>query len=249
MVMRVKKQTPQEKEARKEMWKNIDISLDETGKFLQENLTLILKNKQTILNTPKYFFSKLPLAFIFVGIGPWSEYTVSLPLGVLIKLWSDGTLIQQCEKCESGRSHIYHWFGNTIRPQYEKGYGHYHYLGVCDKCFEVNSVHKNGASDGQEPIEDFKRRCGIAKNVSQENENKEIAKIIDPGEPRRFSWSKGLTEGRPEIKKIIKPKTVPVDIDDLVKILKGEPVDLGYLSEVPEEKQRFQGKTVGFYFS
>jgi hypothetical protein len=73
--------------------------------------------------------------------------------------------------------------------------------------------------------------------------NLEIKNIITPGIPQHFSWSKGLVPAVPEIAEIIKPKTVPVDIFDLVKILNGKRIKKNTKkSNDAKPEQKFHGK-------
>jgi hypothetical protein len=226
-VVKEKKQelTPEQVEAMKQYCELSQSILDQSEMLLQKHLHLIKENELRILKTPKYFFAEPPAAGLSLAMAYYSSFYVNLPVGVLIKLWNDGTLIMPCEKCNKGKVHIFHWWGNTIRPQYEGGgSGFYVYKGICDSCGEIVRVHKEGRDkhrleESLEPIHIFQERLEHARRISASNENEEIAKIIDPGVPQHFSWSKGVVPEIPATKQVITPQVIPVSFAELIQIL------------------------------
>jgi hypothetical protein len=217
--------------------------LKKSGVFLQENLHMILNNKQTILDTPEYFFSELFGAeMIFRYKYLIHVSTGNISLGVLLKLWNDKTLIKPCTKC-GGDFHVYYWDGLI-------GYSRVHdYKGVCYGCGEYDSVliTENPEDD---MMKDLKDKIDHAKSVIRDNKNEEIANIIQAGIGQHFSWSQGLVPAVPEIKEIIKPKTIPMDIEDVVRSLNGKPIKPKQIIESDESKQEFKSNRArGFVFT
>jgi hypothetical protein len=239
-----KTQTEEEKNDQQKYWEWSRDMLKKSGGFLQENLHLILNNKQTILDTPEYFFSGLfgaEMVFRYKYLIHIS--TGNIPLGALLKLWNDKTLIKPCAKC-GGDFHIYYWDGLI-------GYSRVHdYMGVCYACGEYDSV-VTGENPEDDMMKDLTDKIDHAKSIIREKPNEEIAKIIKPGVRQHFSWSKGLVPEIPEVKEIIKPKTVPMDIEDVVRSLKGEPIEPKQIIESADESKREfkSNRARGFVFT
>jgi hypothetical protein len=202
--------------------------LNNTSIFLKSYLQKILDKKQSILKKEELFFHNI--GYMRFGFKYFVDDFVNLPLGILIKLWEDGTLIKPCDKCNDGKVHIFVW---TVFIGHEK---HRHYKGVCNNCKEIIDVY-------DPEIDDFNDKFDHVKKIISNNQNVEIKNIIKPGIPQHFSWSKGLVAAIPEIAEIIKEKAIPVDRETLIKVLKnGKHIKKQSHKVSVEPVQKFHGK-------
>jgi hypothetical protein len=200
---------------------------DNTGLFLKSNLRKILDKKQLILNTEELFFSDV--GYMRFGFKYFVDDLVNLPMGILIKLWENGSLIKPCNKCTNGNAHIYIWRAFIGYQQ------HCHYKAVCDCCKEINDV-------DMPQMDDFRDKFEHVKEIVKKNRNVEIKNIIKPGAPQHFSWSKGLVPEIPEISEIIKPKAIPVDREMLIKVLNGQRLKRPHKVVPTKQEQQFHPK-------
>jgi hypothetical protein len=72
---------------------------------------------------------------------------------------------------------------------------------------------------GNDLLSEFFKQIDIVKKFYYGTQNLEEAIILRKGIPAHFEWAKGHVPEIPEIKKVVKPKTVPVDIYTLIKKL------------------------------
>jgi hypothetical protein len=243
---RRKELTPEEVKIQNQYREFHKNTAEQSSMLLQKYLSLIKENQELILKTPEYFFSESPATNLTIQWGQYECFSVDFPIGVLIKLWNDGTLIMPCEKCNNGNVHIFSWWGDVMYPQYDDGAGSYEYWGICDSCGNKVYVRKEGKGNrylgkSSDPIHAFRVRAEHARKVSVANLNEEIANIIDPGTPQHFSWSEGLVPAIPPIKQVIKPKVIPISFTELIHILLGSKLttDLkisALLAKTPQEK-------------
>jgi len=80
-------------------------------RLFEDNIALLLQQKEQILMTPEYFLSPLSFCYASVGVSGFGSISAALRLGHLLFGWEQGILINQCNHCQ-GQAYIVAFGGN-----------------------------------------------------------------------------------------------------------------------------------------
>ncbi len=129
----------------------------EQWKYILSNLYVLIKNKNLILKTPEYRYSKVCDAFI----GTTITGTTILYIGLLLELW-EKSFTAQCSKC-NGKVYIFNASGSPLS-------GRHQYQGMCKNCYEFVQGSKKSFGELLSPLFDlsknYKNKTIIEKNVN-----------------------------------------------------------------------------------
>jgi hypothetical protein len=156
---------------------------------LRRGFSLILRNLDRILRTPRFFFCQLQSAYSWTF---WFGPSGPIPLGVLVLLWENGKMIHGCTEC-GGRLYAVGVGGSFSRGDV---------WGLCVDCgyngkFMSRSWHPAFFA--------VSRLLPLYKNEP----------IIEYGKQPRFDWKYGLV-GEPTPDKVLVPAVEPVDLTALL---------------------------------
>jgi len=162
-------------------------------KLFRDNLDLILENTDLIINNPELFhtsFNRTSINLAYLGGN-------HAPLGVLLQLWRDGILVDECNVC-SGKLYIFCAGGSPLS-------GSNGCIGICGACKAISK--KSLPSTGP-----------IIKSLECLKANLNKRKILRT-KSQYFSWKNGLT-GEVTPDEIIEEGVTPADMEELIFRLK-----------------------------
>lgn len=162
---------------------------------LRRGFPLILLSLDRILRTPRFFFCQLQSAYTWaLWVGP----TGPIPLGVLVLLWENGTMIYGCPDCSS-RVYALGVGGSLTRGEV---------WGLCAGCSSNGDFIPKSWHDGILWSQGF---FPIARLLPfYQNEP-----IIEYEKRPRFSWKYGLV-GETTPDKVLVPPVEPVPLTQLL---------------------------------
>lgn len=100
--------------------------ITETGRFFQQNLCALLKNKDNIFASTELSNIHIPKLFVRNRL-VYHELTLPLTVGGLLRLWEKGLMQTKCPCCVDGKLYAYHLdIDETARL-----------FGVCASCGEL----------------------------------------------------------------------------------------------------------------
>jgi|PersoiStandDraft_1058852.scaffolds.fasta_scaffold07766_1 hypothetical protein len=168
------------------------------GLLWREGLSRILANADLILEKPEYFYCQPVDAYLsspYFGGGP-------IPLGVLIHLWEDGVMLDDCPGC-GGR--LYAVGGCWM-------FSYYSLLGVCRDCGEWQKACGSHSSRQERGFPEF---MFTAKELLKTFRNEPV---IERGKRRRFDWAEGLV-GEETPDRTVRPAAEGIDLETLFELL------------------------------
>jgi hypothetical protein len=174
--------------------------------LLREYLPVILTNSERILETPRYFYCQLGVAWLS---SMWLYAGGPIPLGVLILLWDSGEMLFECPSC-SGTLHAVGLCGSLLS-------GSGSAWGVCRRCQTMGDVRTDRIG----------RRIVTVGNLLPRYVNRPI---VEKGKHPLFDWKEGLKgESIPDT--ILVPAVEALDFWELVCELTG--MDIGEHRRAP----------------
>ena len=134
--------------------------------LLADNLDLIWRNADIIINTPEFYYSYFHCAFISVAfLGGYY-----LRLGQLVHLWKQNTLVVTCDECQ-GPLYIFGAGGSPLS-------GRNHCSGICGDCKKFSSKSLRGFRTVMEALDFIKKHQNKRKVIRTKGQS--------------FSWGEGL---------------------------------------------------------
>jgi hypothetical protein len=159
--------------------------------LLRDNLDLILTKTNKIITQPDFFYCYIKAARLgLITFGTWQ-----IPLGVLIQLWNDQSMVVNCPLCQ-GTLYIVGAGGSPLS-------GSNSCIGVCRSCSEIIST----------SVEEFPRiwQPLLSMRNKHRNTQKVLRKIT-----RCFSWKDGIVgQKTPDI--IVQEAIYGVSLDILIQ--------------------------------
>ncbi len=127
-------------------------------KLILSNLDVLIRNKNLILKTPEYRFSKVGVAFA----GTTVTGTNVLYIGLLLELWEKNQFTDQCPECK-GNVYIFNAAGSPLS-------GRHQFQGMCKNCYEFVQGSKKTFGDLLFPLFDlsknYKNKTIMEKTVN-----------------------------------------------------------------------------------
>lgn len=157
------------------------------------NLELILENAKFIINTPELYYASFNGATINLAYMGGHQ----APVGVLLELWNEGLLVDQCEKC-NGSLYIFCAGGSPLSGQNKCS-------GICRNCKRVSKIELASIDPIIKALKHLKNNVNKKKVIRTKGQN--------------FSWKDGIA-GEPIPDKIVEGGVNPVNMMDLLERLK-----------------------------